>query len=89
MRFTCEFCEKQINGLSIIVDNNSILHQECEKEFKKNKEEVNQFDALKAIRKETIKKWDDLGFLKDLKGHAKEDVAKLYECCTSSKIIEK
>ena len=34
---------------------------------------------LKVIKEDTINKWDKLGFLEDLKGHLKENVAQLYE----------
>lgn len=34
---------------------------------------------LKQIRKQTQEKWDQLGFLKGLKGHVKENIAQLYE----------
>lgn len=34
---------------------------------------------MKAIRENTISKWDSLGFLEGLKGHVKENIAQLYE----------
>ena len=34
---------------------------------------------LKVIKEDTINKWDKLGFLDELKGHLKENVAQLYE----------
>jgi len=34
---------------------------------------------LKVIREDTIGKWDKLGFLAGLKGHARENIAQLYE----------
>lgn len=34
---------------------------------------------LKVIREDTITKWDSLGFLKDLEGHTKHNMAQLYE----------
>ena len=34
---------------------------------------------LRVIKEETIKKWDDLGFLEDLDGHMKDNIAQLYE----------
>ena len=34
---------------------------------------------LKVIREDTISKWDKLGFLNGLKGHARENIAQLYE----------
>ena len=34
---------------------------------------------LKVIKEDTINKWDKLGFLDNLKGHLKENVAQLYE----------
>ena len=36
-------------------------------------------EHMKQIRHKTISKWDSLGFLKDLKGHIKENIAQLYE----------
>ena len=43
---------------------------------------------LKTIRENTIKKWDDLGFLEGLKGHVKENIAQLYENQASHLINE-
>jgi hypothetical protein len=34
---------------------------------------------LRVIKEDTIKKWDDLGFLEGLDGHMKDNVAQLYE----------
>jgi len=34
---------------------------------------------LRVIKEDTIKKWDDLGFLEDLDGHQKDNIAQLYE----------
>ena len=34
---------------------------------------------LRVIKEETIKKWDDLGFLEGLGGHMKDNIAQLYE----------
>jgi hypothetical protein len=34
---------------------------------------------LRVIKEDTIKKWDDLGFLDGLEGHQKDNVAQLYE----------
>lgn len=34
---------------------------------------------LKVIKEDTIKKWDDLGFLEGLDGHQKDNIAQLYE----------
>jgi hypothetical protein len=34
---------------------------------------------LKVIKEDTIKKWDDLGFLEDLEGHQRDNIAQLYE----------
>ena len=34
---------------------------------------------LKVIKEETIRKWDELGFLDGLNGHLKENMAQLYE----------
>jgi len=34
---------------------------------------------LKVIKEDTINKWDKLGFLDELRGHLKENVAQLYE----------
>ena len=34
---------------------------------------------LRVIKEDTIKKWDDLGFLEGLAGHQKDNIAQLYE----------
>ena len=34
---------------------------------------------LRVIKEDTIKKWDELGFLEDLEGHEKDNIAQLYE----------
>ena len=34
---------------------------------------------LRVIKEDTIKKWDDLGFLEELEGHQKDNIAQLYE----------
>ena len=34
---------------------------------------------LRVIKEDTIKKWDDLGFLDGLNGHQKDNIAQLYE----------
>ena len=34
---------------------------------------------LRVIKEDTIKKWDDLGFLEGLNGHKKDNIAQLYE----------
>jgi len=34
---------------------------------------------LRVIKEDTIKKWDDLGFLEGLGGHQKDNIAQLYE----------
>lgn len=34
---------------------------------------------LRVIREDTINKWDELGFLEDLDGHQKDNIAQLYE----------
>ncbi len=34
---------------------------------------------LRVIKEETIKKWDELGFLEHLDGHQKDNIAQLYE----------
>ena len=36
-------------------------------------------EHLRQIRQKTISKWDQLGFLKGLNGHLKENIAQLYE----------
>lgn len=36
---------------------------------------------------ETIKKWEDSGFLDGLKGHALETISELY-CCKSPQLLE-
>jgi hypothetical protein len=34
---------------------------------------------LRVIKEDTIRKWDDLGFLENLDGHQKDNIAQLYE----------
>ena len=34
---------------------------------------------LRVIKEDTIKKWDELGFLEGLDGHQKDNIAQLYE----------
>ena len=34
---------------------------------------------LRVIKEDTIKKWEDLGFLEGLEGHQKDNIAQLYE----------
>ena len=34
---------------------------------------------LRVIKEDTIKKWDELGFLEGLGGHQKDNIAQLYE----------
>jgi hypothetical protein len=34
---------------------------------------------LRVIKEDTIKKWDDLGFLEGLEGHQRDNIAQLYE----------
>lgn len=43
---------------------------------------------MKAIRKQTQTKWENLGFLEGLKGHVKENIAQLYENQASSLLTE-
>ena len=43
---------------------------------------------MKTIRKETLSKWDSLGFLEGLRGHVKENIAQLYENQASSLLTE-
>jgi hypothetical protein len=33
---------------------------------------------LRVIKEDTIKKWDELGFLEELEGHQKDNIAQLY-----------
>jgi hypothetical protein len=58
---------------------------DCGLAFKTRPEAEAKLAEMKAIRAETIKKWDSLGFLDGLSGHVREDIAKLYECCKSKK----
>ena len=44
--------------------------------------------GLQKIRKDTISKWDSLGFLDGLSGHVKPNIAELYECCASHLLNE-
>ena len=34
---------------------------------------------LRVIKEDTVKKWDDLGFLEGLNGHNRDNIAQLYE----------
>jgi hypothetical protein len=43
---------------------------------------------LKVIKEDTINKWDKLGFLENLRGHVKENIAQLYENQASHLINE-
>jgi hypothetical protein len=43
---------------------------------------------LRVIKEDTIKKWDDLGFLEGLEGHQKDNIAQLYENQASHLINE-
>lgn len=43
---------------------------------------------LKVIKEDTIKKWDELGFLEGLNGHTKDNVAQLFENQASHLINE-
>lgn len=80
MHFTCTYCEKPINSVTIIIDKTHFLHQGCEEAFKK-KENV-------------IKKWEDSGLLDGLKSMDKmnPEQAKIIEqtfgCCKSEIINE-
>jgi len=49
----------------------------------------NKTKTLKETKEEIIAKWDKLGFLDGLKGHVKENIASLYECCKSVRLNEK
>jgi hypothetical protein len=43
---------------------------------------------MKAIREQTIEKWNHLGFLEGISGHVKENIAQLYECQACSLLNE-
>jgi hypothetical protein len=43
---------------------------------------------LRVIKEDTIKKWDELGFLEGLEGHQKDNIAQLYENQASHLINE-
>jgi hypothetical protein len=43
---------------------------------------------MKNRNKQTVDKWSELGFLEGLKGHVKENIAQMYECCASSLLNE-
>ena len=45
-------------------------------------------ESMRDIRARAAKKWDSLGFLDGLKGHVKENIAKLYECEASTLLNE-
>lgn len=40
MVFTCEHCNKLINGMGVVYDKTHFLHPECEKDFKLAKDEM-------------------------------------------------
>ncbi len=65
--FVCHYCEKDIQGVTIVTDDNHLSHPECAK--------------LEGTKVLVNTKWDDLGFLDGLKGHVKPEIAALYECC--------
>lgn len=33
MNFTCTYCEKPINGMTILIDKTHFLHKECEEDY--------------------------------------------------------
>ena len=43
-------------------------------------------EVKRLTDEERMKKWADLGFLDNVKGPLKENIAKLFECCTSTLI---
>ena len=43
--------------------------------------ENDKLKKQKELRAEIVNKWESLGFLDGLKGHLKEDIARLYEGC--------
>ena len=51
-------------------------------------DKLTNIEELKNIRRETEAKWNSLGFLDGIKGHLKESIAELYQCCKST-IINK
>ena len=75
MDFTCTYCEKPITCMAVIIDSTHIFHRACEKAYKQEQ-----------LREKVIKKWEDSGLLKGLKGPIKEDIADLYDCCKTAKL---
>ncbi len=43
MDFTCAHCNKTIRGLGIVYDKTHFLHSECEKDFKLEEDEIEEF----------------------------------------------
>lgn len=71
--FVCYFCEKEIQGITVVVDERHLAHISCDKKNKVEKAKT---------------KWDNLGFLDGLKGHVRPEVAALYESCKTTKLVE-
>jgi hypothetical protein len=45
-------------------------------------------EHMKKLREQTVKKWEDAGFLEGLNGHVKDNIAQLYESQASSLLNE-
>ena len=51
MHFICSHCEKEIRGLTIIIDKTHFVHQECEKEYrdKMNEDSVDECETADCL----------------------------------------
>ena len=67
LHFTCNYCEKQINDVTIVVDETIFLHSTCLNDYKKNK----------LVKWDSLSKEDKRAFLKKDHGHTKEDLINL------------
>ena len=45
-------------------------------------------EDMKKIREEIIRKWEKSGLLDGIVGPLNENIAKQFECCKSSKLVE-
>ena len=46
------------------------------------------FIEMKKIREQTKDIWDKTGLLQGLKGHVKDSIAYMYECCATSTLTD-
>lgn len=49
MNFKCAHCEKEIKGLSIVIDKTHIIHKSCEDSFEKEKNKLTIYDVTHGI----------------------------------------